>query len=275
MYQNHRQHNNRLSVNNRIIAEKPETWGKFLWLSMHAVASGYPLKPTEMDKDIYRLHFENMANVLPCCECRNHFHQILRSHPLHDQILKSRKSLSEWVLLLHNAVSKEIGKPASQCNWTYEMLVKTVDQTAGLDGTEPFSNNILQPQLRAQQQPEPHPDPEPIQIAGLVPPESQGAVPEMSNQKARMVSKGVRIKQMMEVQRANSQRTKYLQMQRTYGYVGIPNSSASRRELNRNPRRLGAAPNRTRPVQSGSVSPSTSASDKPKRKGCGCGGRKK
>jgi len=233
----------------KIIPEKPHTWGPHIWNSMHAIAAGYPLEPTDLDKNVYRLHFENMPNVLPCVNCRDHFHQILRRHPLHDDILASRKSLSEWVLLLHNAVSHELGKSAHASNWSYEMLASVVDQTSGM--TEETLDEVTS-----------------------VDPQRLESDPVSVN----AVSKSARMKQMMDVQRANSQRTKYIQKMsnRNYGYV--PNNASTRRELVRNPvtqrsRRTTASHVAQSRSRASVAWPSTPGGQK--RKGCGCGSRKK
>jgi hypothetical protein len=219
---------------------------------MHAIAAGYPLVPTDMDKDMYRLHFENMPNVLPCVNCRDHFHQIVRSHPLHDDILASRKSLSEWVLLLHNTVSRELGKSPQASNWTYDMLVKVVDQSSGETET---SDDVVPV------------DPQLIE-------KDSSAVSDRT-----AFSKSARMKQMMDVQRATAQRTKYIQKMsnRNYGYVGVPNNAGVRREFNQTRAVFTDVPAVQRPRASvvGYTSRSSPVSQKPKRKGCGCGGRKK
>lgn len=238
-----------------IIPEKPHTWGPHIWKSMHAIAAGYPLEPTDLDKDVYRLHFENMPNVLPCVNCRDHFHQILRSHPLHDDILASRKSLSEWVLLLHNTVSRELGKSAQASNWTYEMLASVVDQSSGTTENTTDEVTPVDPQRLEND--------DPVIVSDRT-----------------ALSKSTRMKQMMDVQRANSQRTKYINKMsnRNYGYVGVPNNAGTRRELSRTRatqrrRQTTASPVTLSRSRAGVAGQSSLGGQK--RKGCGCGGRKK
>ena len=297
---------NRESGTPSIVPENPKTWGPHLWLSLHAIAAGYPLEPTEMDKDMYRIHFENIANVLPCFTCKNNFHQILRRIPLHDEILDSRESLSRWVVELHNAVSKENGKPAQHCNWTYEMLEKLVDQTSGVndkqkeskspipgDGNSPIlakSAEILLPENEVFHRVKREillPENGVIltnhaRILGDGKPEAQLSnknVPVTRNPSsttAKVIPKSNRMKQLMEIQKANAQRTKLIQMQRTYGYVGMTNYSVARRELHRNSKRFGAVHrNNSSLPRTGNLTNNRATNNpKPKRKGCGCGGRK-
>lgn len=247
---------------NKIIPEKPETWGPHIWISMHAIAAGYPLDPTEIDKDLYKLHFENMPNVLPCINCRNHFHEIIQKYPITDEMLTSRKSLSIWVTEVHNMVSRELAKPAQQCNWTYEMLASVVDQNSGITSSDSLTSVTNSNTADAL-------------VYSIAP------VEPISVLDKKIMNQSSQMKQMMNIQKANLQRTKFIQKQsnRNYGYVGLPNNAGTRHELHRNrvqQRRVLRAPPR---ALSGYVPQpnigSGSASAKPKRKGCGCSGKKR
>lgn len=89
--------------------EKPETWGKVIWDSMHIIAAGYPDDPTEAEKRSFKMYYENLADVLPCPTCQKHYHEILNQFPLKDSHMVSKESLSRWVISIRNKVSDAIG----------------------------------------------------------------------------------------------------------------------------------------------------------------------
>lgn len=88
----------------------PEIWGKYIWHTIHYVALGYPSSPSENDKNMYRLFFMNMGDVIPCESCSKGYKHLLQKHPLTDDILKSPIQLFEWTVNLHNSVNTKLQK---------------------------------------------------------------------------------------------------------------------------------------------------------------------
>ena len=84
-------------------------WGPHLWFSLHTISFNYPLKPSEKDKEEYKLFFKNLQEVIPCSVCKKNYKRHLNEHPIEDY-LNSRKLLVYWVIDMHNMVNSEIGK---------------------------------------------------------------------------------------------------------------------------------------------------------------------
>lgn len=88
----------------------PEVWGPIFWGTMHIVALAYPDAPSYAEKKAAKEFYMSMTHILPCSVCRGHFTEIMKAMPV-ETWLDKRSSLLEWVLAVHNAVNKELGKP--------------------------------------------------------------------------------------------------------------------------------------------------------------------
>lgn len=86
-------------------------WGPHLWKSLHCITFGYPVNPTDEQKKQYKNFFESLAFVLPCKYCRDSYYYFINNEPtkLKDEVLNSRKSLTEWFYLLHERVNQKLG----------------------------------------------------------------------------------------------------------------------------------------------------------------------
>ena len=90
----------------------PSTWGTHVWYSIHLIAFGYPNAPTLENKRQYHAFYNQLAFVLPCQMCRDHYTEILRSKlPLTMEHLRSRDTLFAWTVAVHNIVNVDLGKP--------------------------------------------------------------------------------------------------------------------------------------------------------------------
>jgi hypothetical protein len=87
----------------------PEVWGPIFWATFHLTSMAYPDKPTYTEKRAAKEFFNSMAHLLPCPVCREHFKEILTAMPV-DSWLDDRRSLTEWVWMLHNRVNARLGK---------------------------------------------------------------------------------------------------------------------------------------------------------------------
>lgn len=83
----------------------PEIWGKHGWKFLHYVAQGYPHSPSTENKMIYKSFFHNIADILPCHKCQQHYKQYLINSPLSDNVMKSKNNLENWVISIHNQVN--------------------------------------------------------------------------------------------------------------------------------------------------------------------------
>ncbi len=88
----------------------PEIWGPHGWKFIHYITLGYPSNPTNKDKEEYYDFFMNLANVIPCSICENHFKEHLKITPLDDDALSSRENLMAWGITMHNHVNARNSK---------------------------------------------------------------------------------------------------------------------------------------------------------------------
>lgn len=88
----------------------PKQWGRHFWNAFHIIAYAYPESPDESTQLAAFLFFDSLRKLLPCSKCRgNYVHNWLdfdiRKH------LHTRTALIEWLILLHDSVNEETGKP--------------------------------------------------------------------------------------------------------------------------------------------------------------------
>jgi hypothetical protein len=88
----------------------PDTWGRYIWYSIHFIALDYPEKPTQEDAVKYKTFFENLGDVIPCYKCSVNYKRHMDQMPI-DAHLASRDDLFAWTVSFHNIVNKELGKP--------------------------------------------------------------------------------------------------------------------------------------------------------------------
>jgi len=99
-------------------------WGEHMWESVHCVSFGYPVEPTNEQKEQYKIFFTYLQYVLPCRYCRESYGEFITKEDdimLKDEDLKNRESLTKWTYRLHNRVNKKLGL---DYNLTYEDVVK-------------------------------------------------------------------------------------------------------------------------------------------------------
>ena len=107
---------------------KPAVWGKHVWYSIHFVSLEYPLAPSEKDKENYFEFYRNLAKVLPCAICREHFKKVWMHHPLTTDRLNSRESLFAWTVEVHNMVNTDLGKPHMALSVARELYTNRMRQ---------------------------------------------------------------------------------------------------------------------------------------------------
>lgn len=83
----------------------PTIWGKHGWKFLHYVAQGYPDNPTQEEISNYKHFFTNIANILPCYKCKQHYSQHLKNMPINNLTLNSKTNLEDWVISVHNQVN--------------------------------------------------------------------------------------------------------------------------------------------------------------------------
>ena len=95
-------------------------WASNTWHTIHYIALGYPLSPTDEERDSYKQFFQNIHKVLPCEICSENYQRHLKYLRLDDH-LNSKRDLFNWTVKLHNIVNAELGKMQWPLNmaWHY------------------------------------------------------------------------------------------------------------------------------------------------------------
>ncbi len=88
----------------------PLVWGPPLWFVMHTVSLNYPIRPNYAQRRTHYDFFYNIRNILPCEICRQHYRTLLKRFPI-EPFLDNRDTLVSWVVLMHNQVNVQLGKP--------------------------------------------------------------------------------------------------------------------------------------------------------------------
>lgn len=96
-------------------------WGPPAWDTFHSFTFGYPINPTSEQQNDYLNYFLYYGKVLPCVFCRRSYDKFIREGDtiLDINVMKSRETLTQWGLRLHNAVNNKLGIDYGE---TYEEL---------------------------------------------------------------------------------------------------------------------------------------------------------
>jgi len=82
--------------------------GPGLWYSMHINAAW---ADTEEKKRCVIQQIKNLQEKFPCNECKEHFENYIRMHPLEITLNGGPESLFLWTFNFHNAVNHRLKKP--------------------------------------------------------------------------------------------------------------------------------------------------------------------
>lgn len=99
---------NDFNINNGLMTK---IWGPCAWFFVHCVAFGYPINPTNEQKEQYKSFFIYLGFVLPCNLCRNSYQFFIKDGEteITDNIFENRDTVTKWVFKLHNRVNKKLG----------------------------------------------------------------------------------------------------------------------------------------------------------------------
>lgn len=81
---------------------------------MHTVALGFPMQPSDEDKENYRTFYYSLTHVLPCSTCREGYARIFEEIPID---LSGTMALFIWTVNVHNAVNRKLGHPTMDPDW--------------------------------------------------------------------------------------------------------------------------------------------------------------
>lgn len=90
-----------------------ETLGKYTWSLLHTIASKYPTKPTDEQKNDMKNFIRIFGNLYPCSYCAEEFRADMSNMPPQ---LESRQALADWFCRIHNKTNERLGKPQYDCS---------------------------------------------------------------------------------------------------------------------------------------------------------------
>jgi FAD-linked sulfhydryl oxidase len=74
---------------------------------LHCIVMTYPARPSAKKQQEMVDFLKSFGRVLPCKICRKNFDQYLQKNPIRAE---TRIKLRDWVIDLHNAINKRLGK---------------------------------------------------------------------------------------------------------------------------------------------------------------------
>lgn len=83
-------------------------WGPQFWRTLHVASINY--RATEKNKKAWKSLLKDwMPCALPCENCRKHYVRKMPSFN-YSKILQSRRTLIQFLFLLHNQINKEVAR---------------------------------------------------------------------------------------------------------------------------------------------------------------------
>lgn len=100
--------NSSANENNGLITK---IWGPPLWTGLHCITFGYPINPTEEQKEKYKEFFTLVGDILPCKYCRESYKNFITTGntKLTEEVLENRDTFTKWFYRIHEAVNKKLG----------------------------------------------------------------------------------------------------------------------------------------------------------------------
>lgn len=87
-------------------------WGPLGWMTLHSVATLYPVEPTRGEQDLMNAWLDMFRDTITCPSCREHFASMLATYrQSFPNMLASRHNFAMFSFRAHNAVNRRIHKP--------------------------------------------------------------------------------------------------------------------------------------------------------------------
>ena len=119
----------------------PDRFGPSLWQGLHYITLGYPVKPTEEQKQKYKAFFLLLKDTLPCSICANHYAENLKKMPITDEVLETRENLVKWLIDFHNVVNEMKGKEVIEYKVARKMIDTDIQCKPNVKVIEKFEEN--------------------------------------------------------------------------------------------------------------------------------------
>jgi len=82
-------------------------WGPHAWAFLHSIAESFPIRPTESEKEGYRVFMKSLPKILPCMHCRESLAVYITQIPM-EPYLVDRDHFSWWVWTIHRRVNEKL-----------------------------------------------------------------------------------------------------------------------------------------------------------------------
>ena len=117
-------------------------WGPKLWFSLHCIAHGYPLKPTDEIKKKYFDFFTLVGDIMPCFYCRDSYKKFITTPntALTLETMDARDNLCQWLYRLHNRVNEKLHK---KYHVSYETVNKYYESFRAPNKDDPLRKEKL------------------------------------------------------------------------------------------------------------------------------------
>ncbi len=102
----------------------PSIWGKHFWITIHMIALGYDDNPTLKKRKEYQDFFTDLYKIIPCDKCSVNYKRHLEELPIFSY-LNSKQNLFKWTVMIHNIVSRELGKQQWNTEYAYTHYTST------------------------------------------------------------------------------------------------------------------------------------------------------
>jgi len=87
----------------------PNIWGPHLWNFLHTISFNYPDVASSDVRESHYNFFNSLIDILPCDVCRINYNKKLQNLNLLGS-LNTKEDLIDFVINLHNNVSKDLNK---------------------------------------------------------------------------------------------------------------------------------------------------------------------
>lgn len=87
----------------------PNIWGPHLWNFLHTISFNYPDVASSTVRESHYNFFNSLIDILPCDVCRINYNKKLQNLNLLGS-LNTKEDLIDFVINLHNNVSKDLNK---------------------------------------------------------------------------------------------------------------------------------------------------------------------
>jgi len=116
--------NTNIGNNNSLVTR---IWGPPTWKALQCFCFGYPMNPSQIDKDKFMIFFETLSYVLPCESCRVSYGNFIKSGDtkLTPEVFQNTNTLTRWIYNLHQTVNKKLDV---EYNMPYEKFVDTFEK---------------------------------------------------------------------------------------------------------------------------------------------------